>query len=219
LWGGRVVVLLFGFELDRCRDRSEFKNRTEQIDRCDHTGLWTLHAPHLAAQLKLLRTVGRAAVATMALASAASGAKAGPALSLETLAYKYGTDKAKDDHKYVDLYHSLFHDRRLNVLNVTEIGVAKGQSVAMWADYFEKAQIWGIDPGLRHAKEVVHYFQSHPRVHLLAADAYMPHTPTNHSFAPESQDIIIDVRTLEATCLAQSPAAHNNALRALARSY
>jgi SAM-dependent methyltransferase len=57
-------------------------------------------------------------------------------VSLETLAYKYGTDKSKDDHKYVDLYHSLFADRRHRVYNVTEIGVSTGQSIAVWADYF-----------------------------------------------------------------------------------
>ena len=45
-------------------------------------------------------------------------------VSLETLAYKYGTDKSKDDHKYVDLYHSLFHDRRHRVHNLTELGVS-----------------------------------------------------------------------------------------------
>ena len=52
-------------------------------------------------------------------------------LSLETLAYKYGTDKSKDDHKYVDIYHSLLADRRQHIRNVTEIGVAAGQSIAI----------------------------------------------------------------------------------------
>ena len=36
--------------------------------------------------------------------------------TLEEIAYKYGTDKAKDDHKFVDLYMSLFDPIRLCLL-------------------------------------------------------------------------------------------------------
>ena len=115
-----------------------------------------------------------------------------PTVSLETLAYKYGTDKSKDDHKYVDLYHALFSDRRQRVLNLTEIGVSTGQSVAMWSDYFDRAHIWGFDPLLRQNKAVGHYFRSNPRVHLFSADAYLNTTPSRHSLMPETMDIIID---------------------------
>ena len=113
-------------------------------------------------------------------------------LSLETLAYKYGTDKSKDDHKYVDIYHSLFHDRRHRILNLTEIGVSTGQSVAMWSDYFENAHIWGFDPLLKHNSPVVNHFRSQPRVHLYGSDAYMPTSPAAHRLVPGSMDIVID---------------------------
>ena len=77
-------------------------------------------------------------------------AAAKPRPSLEDLAYYYGTDKASgacemtlllsslrlvtprqghDDHKYTDLYNALFDPIRNRVLNVTEIGVALGQSL------------------------------------------------------------------------------------------
>ena len=115
-------------------------------------------------------------------------------LSLETLAYKYGTDKSKDDHKYVDIYHSLFHDRRNRVLNLTEIGVSTGQSVAMWTDYFEHANIWGFDPllGDRRNRGVLSHFKGEPRVHLFASDAYNPNAPNAHGLVPGSMDIVID---------------------------
>ena len=130
--------------------------------------------------------------------SAAAHAQLHPATpfqpSLETLAYRYGTDKSKDDHKYVDIYHSLFADRRQRVLNLTEIGVSSGQSVAMWADYFANAHIWGLDPLLsnRYSRDVLRYFATNSRVHLFKADAYEKRTPSDHALVPQSMDVVID---------------------------
>ena len=76
-------------------------------------------------------------------------------------------DTHVDSRADVDLYHALFADRRERVLNLTEIGVATGQSVAMWADYFANAHIFGLDPTL-HAN-VMHFFSRYSRVHLCAA--------------------------------------------------
>jgi hypothetical protein len=41
--------------------------------------------------------------------------------TLEKLAYKYGTDKSHDDHKYVDVYNMLFQHVRHKVKNMTEV--------------------------------------------------------------------------------------------------
>ena len=41
---------------------------------------------------------------------------------LEYLAFKYGTDKSKDDHGYTNMYMNLFDHRRKNIFNMTEIG-------------------------------------------------------------------------------------------------
>ena len=49
------------------------------------------------------------------------------AMDLEALAFYYGTDKSRDDHKYTDLYALLFDARRHSFLNVTEIGIMSGQ--------------------------------------------------------------------------------------------
>ena len=66
-----------------------------------------------------------------------------------------------------DLYAMLFTPVRLQVLNVTEIGVAAGQSLQMWHDFFPRAQLWGLDLKSGACFErCPSKFAGHPRVHL-----------------------------------------------------
>ena len=65
--------------------------------------------------------------------------------SLEQLAYRFATDKSHDDHKYVDLYASLFDPIRHSVKNLMEIGISGGQSLRVWENYFSNANIVGLD--------------------------------------------------------------------------
>jgi len=111
--------------------------------------------------------------------------------SLEDLAFFYGTDKSHDDHKYTDLYNALFEPIRDRVLNITEIGVALGQSLQMWHDYFDKAQVWGVDIHplvIKHARKL---FASKPRVHILHANS-KSNSANRLDLAENSMDIIID---------------------------
>jgi hypothetical protein len=64
---------------------------------------------------------------------------------LNDLAKKYGTDKSVGDHHYTIVYHGLFNDKRNEIKKVLEIGIANGDSLRMWRDYFPSAQIYGID--------------------------------------------------------------------------
>ena len=60
----------------------------------------------------------------------------------------------------VDVYESLFGPLRFHVRNVTEIGIALGQGLQVWHDYFVNAQIWGVDVQIscvKHARKVAHY--------------------------------------------------------------
>ena len=66
------------------------------------------------------------AVAVLVLAACPTGC-AVP--DLETLGYHFGTDKSHDDHKYTDLYGMLFAPLRRTARNITEIGIAAGQSM------------------------------------------------------------------------------------------
>lgn len=70
---------------------------------------------------------------------------------LTRLAIKYGTDKW-GLHFYTPIYHRFFHPFRNRPIRLLEIGVggyslkfAGGGSLAMWADYFARGEITGID--------------------------------------------------------------------------
>jgi len=63
---------------------------------------------------------------------------------LKDLAIHYNTDKYL--HKgYCETYNELFKDLKNGPINLLEIGVAKGASLRMWADYFPIGKIFGID--------------------------------------------------------------------------
>lgn len=110
--------------------------------------------------------------------------------TLEELAYFFGTDKSHDDHKYVDLYSMLFDPIRASVRNVTEIGVAAGQSLDMWHSYFPSAKLFGIDIIVK--KPIRRRFANKPRVSLHLALSNDAKWVRKLNFAPQSMDIVID---------------------------
>ena len=117
--------------------------------------------------------------------------------SLEALMYKYGTDKSKDDHKYSDLYAMLFDPIRREVRNVTEVGVATGQSLKVWHDYFPSAAICGIDvfngEGVEQNEKRVWSELAHfKRVQLFRANSQQENSVAALGLAPASMDIVID---------------------------
>ena len=75
-----------------------------------------------------------------------------PRQTLEQIADRCHTDKRRSAHKYTDFYTSLFEDRRDVVTNVTEAGVWRGASIAMWAEYFPNAHVTGLDPDLANVQ-------------------------------------------------------------------
>jgi hypothetical protein len=93
--------------------------------------------------------------------------------------------------QYVALYHMLFAPRRATTYNVTELGVASGQSLQLWADYFPSARVNGFDPASL-VPVVRRHFASQPRVRLFTLDAYHPRTPAEAGLSPYSQDVVID---------------------------
>lgn len=88
---------------------------------------------------------------------------------LEYLAFKFGTDKSKDDHKYTDLYGSIYHQGRSKVKNVLEVGVAAGQSIQVWHEFFPNANIYGID--IQIPDKVKENFKGMKRVQLYVCNA------------------------------------------------
>ena len=64
---------------------------------------------------------------------------------LDDLAIKYKADKSSRYHNYAVKYDKLLSPFKDGFTSVLEIGVAQGQSVRMWADYFPNALIHGAD--------------------------------------------------------------------------
>jgi hypothetical protein len=57
---------------------------------------------------------------------------------------KYNTDKGTV-HDYLEVYDLLFYLKKNDPLTLLEIGVQRGDSLRLWADYFINANILGID--------------------------------------------------------------------------
>ena len=65
--------------------------------------------------------------------------------SLDRLARRYGTDKARGRHDFAVIYEAHLRERRRKAIKLLEIGVYRGPSLKMWAAYFPRGQIHGVD--------------------------------------------------------------------------
>lgn len=80
-------------------------------------------------------------------------------LSLDDIGLKYaynfgkgknytGGDKTSLGQNFTKTYATLFEPIRDNKINLLEIGVFHGKSLAMWCDYFPNGMIYGVDINL-----------------------------------------------------------------------
>ncbi len=67
------------------------------------------------------------------------------ALDLDLIGAMHGTDKSSSGHGYLVHYERLFSEFRDKTVNMIEIGIDRGGSLATWHDYFTKATIIGVD--------------------------------------------------------------------------
>ncbi len=97
--------------------------------------------------------------------------------SLKQLIAGRHTDK-DTTHSYADEYEKLFAPRRSSALQVLEVGVCHGGSVLLWRDYFEGAEVTGVDLKLDLLRPPLSAGGANPpdRVRLIAGDAYSPQT-------------------------------------------
>lgn len=65
--------------------------------------------------------------------------------TLDQLGLKHGTDKASYGHDYLVRYEPFLAPMRESAMKVLEIGVAGGNSLRMWGEYFPNATIFGVD--------------------------------------------------------------------------
>jgi hypothetical protein len=65
--------------------------------------------------------------------------------TLDEIGLRLGTDKSSAAHNYLKLYERRLGTFRLDRLTLFEIGVLRGQSIAMWSEFFPNATIVGLD--------------------------------------------------------------------------
>jgi hypothetical protein len=94
----------------------------------------------------------------------------------------YGTDK-NTSHSYGAVYSSLFEEFKEKPVDLLEIGFACGASLLAYAEYFQKASIYGLDIEDHRLAEV----NKHPRIHTLICDAIK-----NKNVFQKEYDIIIE---------------------------
>ena len=122
---------------------------------------------------------------------AASEPPAGCTATLEQLAYTYGTDKSRDDHKYTDLYAMLFEPVRMQVRTVLELGVLRGQSLQMWSECFCDATINGFD--IRLPEKVEQTLRRYKNIRTFETDVLKgPEAWRKANFEVRSIDLLID---------------------------
>ena len=111
---------------------------------------------------------------------------------LKELFNKYGCDKAKKHH-YDTVYQPEFEPLQNEHINILEVGVFKGESVAAWLDFFPNATVYGLDIFVRVSAEDIPILQ-HPKVKWLKGDSTHPSVSGAIQKAwPDVQfDIIID---------------------------
>ena len=90
--------------------------------------------------------------------------------NLSEIYAKYSTPEGNGDkgtaHSYIENYYSKkFSNLRNLKLNILEIGVANGNSLEMWAEYFPFSQIYGIDI------KNISYKPSNSRINVIIGDA------------------------------------------------
>jgi hypothetical protein len=56
-----------------------------------------------------------------------------------------GGDKTSLGKNYTEEYDIILKDKRYKAINLLELGVYHGKSIAMWSDYFVRGTIYGVD--------------------------------------------------------------------------
>ncbi|XOV67736.1 MAG: hypothetical protein ACFHU9_00930 [Fluviicola sp.] len=65
--------------------------------------------------------------------------------SLPELCDTFRTDKCADRHNFLEIYEPLFEPMRDDSIRFFEIGILTGLSHLMWVNYFQNAEVYGID--------------------------------------------------------------------------
>ena len=84
---------------------------------------------------------------------------------LDRMAIIHKSDKSSKYHNYAVKYDKILSPFRESFSSILEIGVAQGQSIKMWADYFPKTTIHGAD--IAPSSKICESYSSRVKFHLL----------------------------------------------------
>lgn len=103
---------------------------------------------------------------------------------LDNIGCKFNTDKSSVYHNYLNKYDFFLNKLRDKEINVLELGIYEGASIAMWEEYFPKATIYGVD-----INEKCKAYEGGRKKILIKDLSYEEHIKKLADIAPE---IIID---------------------------
>lgn len=109
--------------------------------------------------------------------------------SLDELGLLYKTDKSSARHNYLQSYEEFIPFKRDAEFTFLEVGVLRGASVRMWADWFPNASIIGLDvkpPKVFKIRDVP------KNLALVAGDATLPQTVKRLSRKFNAPSIVLD---------------------------
>jgi hypothetical protein len=84
---------------------------------------------------------------------------------LDHMAIQHKSDKSSRFHNYAVKYDKILTPRRASITSILEIGVAQGQSIKMWTDYFPNATIHGAD--ISSLSKICEAYSNRIKFHLL----------------------------------------------------
>ncbi len=79
---------------------------------------------------------------------------------LNDIGLKYGTDKASNDHNFLDFYEEHLPKDPKRIL---EMGSYEGASLKMWKEFYPNAEVWGVDIREPNGIDGVHEMQMNSR--------------------------------------------------------
>lgn len=108
--------------------------------------------------------------------------------SLTEIADHYGTDKGSRGHNYTAFYERLFKGMRSKPVKILEIGVAGGESIKMWADWFynKESRIYGVEIENRPLPEF------DDRTQIFITNAALPNAVFDITNVTGPIDILVD---------------------------
>ena len=103
-------------------------------------------------------------------------------------------DNTKSDknttHSYLELYEKILNNKKNTAKNVLEIGVKDGGSIKLWHDYFQNAQVYGLD--IMPITDMWDEIKNKERIKLGRFDAYDDEFFNNNFLNKIQFDFVLD---------------------------